>query len=80
MLVDIGYSGTALKAISEYMFARERVGEKVCSRLDMVLLAANRHHRGNLRQIHPRATLLSGALIETTKLRHRAAAANFSWV
>ena len=80
LLVDIGYSGTALRAISEYMFARESAGAAVRSRLEMVVLAANRYHQGNLRRMHPRVALSPGLLIDSTHWRHRAAAANFSWL
>lgn len=80
LLVDIGYSGTALIAISEHMFARERIGQPVRARLDLMLLAANRYHRANLGRMHPRATLLPGVLIGTEHWRHRAAATNFGWL
>ncbi|THD85378.1 HAD family hydrolase [Aliigemmobacter aestuarii] len=80
MLVDIGYSGTAAKAISEQMFIREAKGQTVASRISMMLMAANRYYQGNLRQLHPRVTMYPGTLIDTRDWTHRAVAANFSWL
>ncbi len=80
LLVDIGYSGTAMKSISQYMFAHEAEGRAVTSKLEVLLLAANRHHGWNLGQLHPRVTMHPGELIGTDDWRHRAAAVNFAWL
>ncbi|WP_434614324.1 HAD-IA family hydrolase [Tabrizicola sp. M-4] len=80
LLVDLGYSGTAAKAISEHLWRRERQGRPAASRMTMMLLAANRFHRHNLKEMHPRIELRQGSLIRTDRWRDRAAAANFSWL
>lgn len=42
LLVDIGYSGTAAKALSDHIAQREAEGLPVRTRLSMMLMAANR--------------------------------------
>lgn len=80
LLVDIGYSGTALKSVSEHFWQRERAGLSAGARLELMLFAANRFHRGNLAQMHPCIDMQPGTFITTDQARHRAAAVNFSWL
>ena len=80
LLVDLGYSGTAAKALSEHLWRREAAGRPARSRFVLLLLAANRFHRHNLGQMHPRIEMRQGALIRTDLWRDRAAAANFAWL
>lgn len=80
LLVDIGYSGTAAKAISEQMFIRESRGAPVRTRISMMMMATNRYYAANLRQLHPRITMYPGTLIDTSDWAHRAVAANFCWL
>lgn len=80
LLVDLGYSGTAAKALSDHMWRREAEGKPVRSRIVVMLMAANRFHRHNLTQMHPRVELRQGSLIRTDRWRDRAAAANFAWL
>ena len=80
LLVDIGYSGTTAKALSEYMFQLEHRGVEIASRLSLVLLAANRYYDDNLGRMHPRITVREPILIGTTNWRHRALATNFAWL
>ena len=80
MLVDIGYSGTAAKALSEQMFRREARGQPVRSRITLMLLAANRYFQLNRRLMHPRIHIPPAALIGTRTRADRAVAANFAWL
>lgn len=80
LLVDIGYSGTVLKSLSEHIYAREAQGHPVRSRLVLMMFAANRFYRGNLGRMHPRVTMMDPAIIGRADWRHRAAAFNFSWL
>lgn len=80
LLVDIGYSGTAAKAISEYMNAQECDGHPIRSRMALLMLAGNRYFKNNLSQMHPRICLLPPELIKRDSWQHRALAANFSWL
>lgn len=80
LLVDIGYSGTALKALSEHFWQRETAGLPAGARIELMLFAANRFHAGNLGQMHPCIDMQAGSFVTTAKARHRAAAVNFSWL
>lgn len=80
LLVDLGYSGTAAKQLSEQMWFREARGMPVASRMTLMMLAANQYHAGNLRQLHPRIEMRQGAIIRTDRWQDRAAAANFAWL
>lgn len=80
LLVDIGYSGTAAKALSEYMDAQENDGFPVRSRMALLMLAGNRYFKNNLPQMHPRICLLTPELITREIWQYRALAANFSWL
>jgi len=80
LLVDIGYSGTAAKALSEYMNLEDRGGQPVRGRLSLLMFASNRFLQRNLPQMHPRMALLPPLLIGQDAWRHRALAANFAWL
>ncbi|MBS1301793.1 HAD family hydrolase [Loktanella sp. SALINAS62] len=80
LLVDIGYSGTVLKSLSEHIYALEAGGRSVRSRLVLMMFAANRYYAGNLGRMHPRAAMLDTAMIGRADWRHRAAALNFAWL
>ncbi len=80
LLVDIGYSGTVLKSLSEHMYALEAQGQRLGSRLVMMMFAANRYFAGNLGQMHPRASMLDPVMIGREDWRQRAAALNFAWL
>lgn len=80
LLVDLGYSGTLAKQLSEQMWLREARGRPVASRITLMMLAANQYHRGNLRRMHPRIRMKDGTIIRTDRWQDRAAAANFAWL
>lgn len=80
LLVDIGYSGTVLKAFSEHMYRLAAKGQKVETCLAMMMFAANRFFGDNLGQMHPRAIMLDPVMIGQEHWRQRAAAFNFAWL
>lgn len=80
LLVDIGYSGTVLKELSEYCFHMEGNGQPVRSRVALTMLAANRFFPGNLGRMHPRISMNTAWMLNTHNRRHRAAAVNFAWL
>lgn len=80
LLVDIGYSGTVLKSLSEHMYALEAQGRKLGTRMTMMMFAANRFYAGNLARMHPRAAMLDPVMIGRADWRDRAAAFNFAWL
>lgn len=80
LLVDIGYSGTALKALSEHIYQCDADGLPTKSTLTMVMFSGNRFFAGNLPQMHPRVTMRAPYLIGCQNWRHLAAAVNSSWL
>lgn len=80
LMVDIGYSGTVAKAVSEYMNMQESDGVPVRSRLTLLMFAGNRYFKNNLPQMHPRIAVLAPGLVTRDSWKHRALAANFSWL
>jgi FMN phosphatase YigB (HAD superfamily) len=80
LLVDIGYSGTILKSLSEHIYTLENSGRNVRTRMSLMMLAANRFFAGNLSRMHPRATMLDPTVIGRADWRDRAAAFNFAWL
>lgn len=80
LLVDIGYSGTVLKSLSEYMYALEAQGQTLGTRITMMMFAANRFYAGNLARMHPRAAMLDPVMIGRANWQDRAAAFNFAWL
>lgn len=80
LLVDIGYSGTVLKSLSEHMYLMEAEGQRLGTRMTMVMFAANRFFNGNLNKMHPRVTMLDPVMISREDWRDRAAAYNFAWL
>ncbi len=80
LLVDIGYSGTVLKSLSEHMYFLQHAGHPVRSRMALMMFAANRFFAGNLGRMHPRATMLDPVMVGRSDWRHRAAAFNFAWL
>lgn len=80
LLVDIGYSGTVLKALSEHMYAMEAQGQRLGVQLVMMMFAANRFFDGNLGQLHPRISMMEPVMIGREDWRQRAAALNFAWL
>ncbi|MCL6285257.1 hypothetical protein M3P21_17145 [Ruegeria sp. 2012CJ41-6] len=80
LLVDIGYSGTAVKSLSEYINLQERSGQTVRSRLSLMMLAANRFLPGNLSRLHPRINIIEPAIIGRKDELQRAVAISFAWL
>lgn len=80
LLVDIGYSGTVLKSLSDHIYALEADGQRPRSRLAMMMFAANRFFEGNLGQMHPRITMMDPVMVGREDWRQRAAAFNFAWL
>lgn len=80
LLVDIGYSGTVLKSLTEHAYAREAEGLPVRSRMRLMMFAANRFFATNLNRLHPRITMADPVMIGRADWRHRAAAFNFAWL
>jgi FMN phosphatase YigB (HAD superfamily) len=80
LLVDIGYSGTILKSLSEHIYTLEKSGRSVRTRMSLMMLAANRFFTGNLGRMHPRAAMLEPTVIGRRDWRDRAAAFNFAWL
>lgn len=80
LLVDIGYSGTILKSLTEHLYRRERDGQPVNSVYEMQMFAANRFYAGNLDKLHPRVSMPEPLMVGRTDWRQRAAACNFAWL
>lgn len=85
LLVDIGYSGTALKSISRLLF-QEQVApgsaeaRDVGARVELSMFAGNRFLGNNLGQMHPKCHLDDGVIINSETAGGRALGINFSWL
>lgn len=80
LLVDIGYSGTILKSLTEHLYRRERDGQPVNTLYEMQMFAANRFFAGNLDKLHPRIAMPDPLMVGRADWRQRAAAFNFAWL
>lgn len=80
LLVDIGYSGTVLKSLSDHLHARDAQGLTTGSVFEMQMFAANRFFAGNLDKLHPRVSMPDPLMIGRSDWRQRAVAFNFAWL
>jgi HAD superfamily hydrolase (TIGR01549 family) len=79
-LVDIGYSGTAAKFISNYLMQEDRLETAAATQIHCLFFATNRFFRGNLSQMHPGVVLHDGRMLSYERAEDKTTVLNFGWL
>lgn len=79
-LVDIGYSGTAAKFISNYLMNETHLEDYASTEVHSLFFATNRFFPANIPQMHPGVVLHDGLMLSHRCVEDRTAVMNFGWL
>lgn len=80
ILLDIGYSGTALKFLSKYAFRKQNLLKYSKLQIHQLMFATNRFLSGNYRELHPGICLHEGLMLNHSCVEDRPLVLNFGWL
>lgn len=79
-LIDIGYSGTIIKFLSEYLFKKEHMDQFSKLQMQCYFFASNRFFVGNVDQMHPGVVMNPGLIVDHNEDGDKPLVMNFGWL
>ena len=79
-MVDIGYSGTIVKFLSQHMTQNSNLMRFSANQIHCQFFATNRFYRNNMREMHPGVAFNPGFILNHADDNDKPALMNFGWL